>query len=182
MLFRSVLLHHFIGDLFLHVVVCLVPAAGEHPPDRPSERCVQVEEEQGVEAQVQDAQQQRRLLPQKQLPLGLAVRYDLGLSQRVRCPDDVIWDEAENVGQRHGRHTPCHPPGLDPEFRVAPAAQEPLQSQSAGDEHSSGGVEEQRRAEEDGEGMPVEADVLLQGGTAEVPLHLERQPETEALH
>lgn len=92
------MLHCFLRSPFRCIADFLVSAAGEHLPDCLSERCVEVEEEQGVEADVQQAQQQRRLLPQKQLPLGLAVRYDLGLGQRVRRPDNVVRYKAEYVG------------------------------------------------------------------------------------
>lgn len=91
---------------------------------------------------MQHAQQQRRLLPQEQLLLGLAVCDDFGLGQRVRRPDHVVGHEAEHVGQRHGRHAARRPPGVDPEFGFFATPEEPFESQTAGEEHGGGGVEE----------------------------------------
>ena len=117
---------------------------------------------------MQHAQQQRRLLPQKQLPLRLAVCDDFSLSQRVRRPDHMVRHKAQDVGQRHGRHAPHRPPGVHLQFGVVATPQESLESEAAGDEHGGGGVEEQSGVEEHGEGVPVEADSLLQRRTAEV--------------
>lgn len=148
-------------------------------PDHSSKRSVQVKEEQRVEADVEHAQQQRRLFSQEQTLLGLTVRDDFGLSQRVRRPHRMVGNEAECVGQSHGRHAPHHLPVVRPEFRVAATAQKSLQSHAAGDKHGDGGVEEQRRAEEDRQSVPVEADVFLQRGAAEVPLDLKGPAETQ---
>lgn len=126
---------------------------------------------------MEHAEQQRGLLPQKQLLHGFTVRDDFGLGQRVRGADHVVRHEAEDVGRRHGRHVHRHPPGGRPKFGVAAAAQELFDSQAAGEEHGGGGVEEQGGAEEDGEGVPVQADVLLQGGAAEVGLRLQAAAE-----
>lgn len=144
-----------------------VRGARQQVLDDAPEGGVKVEEEQGVQADVQHAQHQRGLLPQEQLPPGPAVPDDLGLGQRVRRPHRVVGNEAEDVGQRHERHADQRPPGGG-----AAAAQEVLEGQAAGDENGGGGVEEERRVEEDGEGVPTEAELLLQGGAAEVPLHL----------
>lgn len=129
--------------------------------DRLSERFVEVEEEQWVKAEVQYGQQQRRLLPQKQLPLGLTVCDHFVLGQRVRHPDDVVGHETEYVSQSHGRYTTRRPPGVDPELRVAAAAQQPPESQAAGDHHGGRCVQEQSGTEEDAEGVPLQADVFL---------------------
>lgn len=166
----------FLCQLLLHR---LVPAAGQELPDHSSKRSVQVEEEQRVEADVEHAQQQRRLFSQEQMLLDLTVCDDFGLSQRVRRPHRMIGNEADRVGQSYGRHAPHHRQVVRPEFMVAATAQKSLQSQAAGDEHGGGGVEEQRRAEEDGQSVPVEADVFLQRGAAEVPLDLKGPAETQ---
>jgi len=160
--------HRFLCSMFLCITDSLVSDARDHLPDYFSKRSIEVEEEQRVEADVHHAQQQRRLLPQKQPPLGLTICDVLGLGQRVRRPHSVVGNKAEYVGQRHDRYGHHHSPGVHPEFGVAATVQEPFESQTAEDEHGGGGVEEQRRAEEDGQGVPVEADVLLQMGTLEV--------------
>lgn len=168
---------HLVCSLLLRITCCLLCDAAEQLADRLSERCAEVEEEQGVEAEVQHRQQQRPLLPQKQPPLGLTVCDDFGLGQRVRRPDNVVGHEAEYVGQSHGRHTACYPSGFEPEFRVTAAAQQPPDSQTAGQQHAGRGVHKQSCAEEDGEGVPLEADVFLQRRTAEVLFHLQRQTQ-----
>lgn len=130
---------------------------------------------------MQHAQQQRRLLPQEQLPLRLTVCDDFSLSQRVRRPDHVVRHKAQDVGQRHGRHAPQRPPGIHLQFGVFATPQESLDGKAAGDEHGGGGVEEQSGVEEDGEGVPVEADAFLQRRTAEV-LMLLKTDQTSVIH
>lgn len=181
LLCRGRRLHHFLCRLLLCVSDGVVSEAGKQLSDGVSERGVKVEEDERVEAEVEHAQQQSGLLPQKQPLLSFTVGDEFGLGQRVRRADHVVGDEAEYIGQRHSRHACRHPPGIRPEFGVAAAAQELFDSQGAGDERGGGGVEEERRAKEDRESVPVKADVLLQRRAAEVGLLLQEQQKHTSL-
>ena len=136
---------------------------------------MEVIEDERVEAEMQDAQQQRGLLPQEQLPPDAALSDDFSLRQSVRSSQHVVRNEAHGVRQRHGRHADRRPPGICPQQGVSAAAKEPPESQEAGEQHGERGVQEQRRAEDHGQRVPVEADALLQRRTAEETLLLNTQ-------
>lgn len=111
---------------------------------------------------MQHGQQQGGLLSKEELRLDLAVCDHFGLGQRVRCADHMVRHETNHESRRHCRNVDGSLPSSPPALWVVPAAQKSLQNEAVGEQDHHGSIKEQRHAEEDSQGVPVQPHPFLQ--------------------